>query len=280
LHESDGDVDVRLIDARRVWRLSTGVLIAALFVIPIGYIVMISLESPNEFLAHPMVPPTAPVVGNFVSAWQQGDLGPELVNTIVYSVSAAAISTGLSLLIAFPIARRLVRWSASLYKLFVIGIALPLPIIPLFIESRTLHLYDNRLGYIILHVEPGLPLGVLLLTAFISGIPKELDEAAWLDGFGYVRYLATVVAPLAWPSIIIAFLYSLLGVWNDIIGPVVFLASPNLFPVTRGVYAFYSANPSAYTLLAAAVVIVSAPVALLFVASQRQLLRGAMGISS
>ena len=160
----------------------------------------------------------------------------------------------------------------------MIGICLPLPIIPLFIESRDLHLYDNRIGYILLHVEPGLPLGVILLTAFILGIPKELDEAAWIDGAPYLRYLRSVVVPLAWPSIVIIFLYSLLAVWNDIIGPVVLLASPNLFPVARGVYTFYSSNQSAYTLLAAAVMIVSLPVALLFVVSQRQLLRATMGL--
>lgn len=74
----------------------------------------------------------------------------------------------LSLLIAFPIARRLVRYSGGLYGAVVIGLFLPLAIIPLFIEARMLDLFDNRTGYILLHVEPGLPLGVVLLTAFIS----------------------------------------------------------------------------------------------------------------
>jgi raffinose/stachyose/melibiose transport system permease protein len=80
--------------------------------------------------------------------------------------------------------------------------------------------------------------------------------------------------------VVITFLYSLLAVWNDIIGPVVFLSNPSLFPVTRGVYNFYSSNESAYTLLAAAVIIVSLPVVALFLASQRQLLRSTMGISA
>jgi raffinose/stachyose/melibiose transport system permease protein len=266
-------------ELQRLVRLTVAVLIGLLFLIPILYVVMIGIESPQQFLTHPLVPPFPPTVQNFSSAYQQGDLGPEVVNTAIYSVSAAAMSTGLSLLIAFPIARRLIRWSSPLYSWFVIGICLPLPIIPLFIEARDLHLYDNRIGYILLHVEPGLPLGVILLTAFISGIPKELDEAAWIDGSSYFRYLGSVVVPLAWPCIVITFLYSLLAVWNDIIGPVVFLASSDLFPVSRGVYSFYSSNPSAYTLMAAAVMIVSLPVALLFIVSQRQLLRATMGMS-
>lgn len=269
---------MHLSNPRRAWRLASAVLIAVLFVLPLLYIVMIAFESPGQFLAHPLQPPVPPSLGNFSASWQQGDLGPEVVNTIIYSVAAAGISTGLSLLVAFPLARRLVRRSGALYQWFVIGICLPLPIIPLFIESQDLGLFNNRIGYILLHVEPGLPLGVILLTAFVSSIPADLDEAAWLDGASYQRYMLSFVVPLALPSIVITFLYSLLGVWNDIIGPVVFLADPSLFPVSRGVYSFYSSNQSAYTLLAAAVMIVSAPVALLFVVSQRQLLRASMGI--
>jgi raffinose/stachyose/melibiose transport system permease protein len=269
---------MQLSNPRRARRLATGILIALLFLIPVVYVIMISLESPGQFLAHPLVPPVPPSTGNFGSAWQQGDLGPEVVNTIIYSMAAAGISTALSLLIAFPVARRLIRWASPVFLSFVIGLCLPLPIIPLFIESRDLHLFDNRIGYILLHVEPGLPLGVILLTAFVYSIPTELDEAAWLDGASYPRYILAFIAPLAWPGMVITFLYSLLFVWNDIIGPVIFLASPNLFPVSRGVYSFYSSNQSAYTLLAAAVIIVSVPVAILFIASQRQLLRATMGI--
>jgi raffinose/stachyose/melibiose transport system permease protein len=259
-------------------RLATAVLIALVFLIPVLYVVMISFESPAQFGAHPLLPPVRPSLGNFTAAWQQGDLGPELLNTALYAVVAAGLSTGLSLLIAFPVARRLVRWSTPLYQFFVIGLALPVSYIPLFIEARDLGLYDNRIGYILLHVEPGLPLGVILLTAFVASIPRELDEAAWLDGVSYPRYMFSFVAPLAWPSIVITFLYSMLFVWNDIIGPVVFLASSSLFPVARGVYSFYSSNQSSYTLLAAAVMIVSAPVAVLFAVSQRQLLRATMGL--
>ena len=195
---------------------------------------------------------------------------------MLYSVVAAALSTLLGLLIAFPIARRLIRGSGALYTLLFVGLFLPFSVIPLFAEARLLHLYNNRPGYILLHVEPGLPLAVLLLTAFISSIPAELDEAAWMEGSGYLSYLMRVVVPLTRPALLIAFLYGLLGVWNDIIGPVVLLADPSLFPVTRGMYNFFGSNESEWTLLAAGIVIVSLPVVALFAVSQRQIIRTAI----
>ena len=82
-----------------------------------------------------------------------------------------------------------------------------------------------------------------------------------------------MVVPLTRPALLIAFLYGLLGVWNDIIGPVVLLADPGLFPVTRGVYNFFGSNEREWTLLAAGIVIVSLPVVVLFAVSQRQIIR-------
>jgi raffinose/stachyose/melibiose transport system permease protein len=257
---------------RLIGGAAMGVLVVILFLLPVLYAVMLAFESPSHFLNSPLTP-GSPDVSNFSGAWSQADLGTELLNTVLYSVVAAALSTVLGLLIAFPIARRLVRGSAALYTLLFIGLFLPFSVIPLFAEARMLHLYNNRPGYILLHVEPGLPLAVLLLTAFISSIPTELDEAAWMEGSGYLSYLVRVVVPLTRPALLIAFLYGLLGVWNDIIGPVVLLADPSLYPVTRGVYNFFGSNEGQWTLLAAGIVIVSLPVVALFAVSQRQIIR-------
>jgi raffinose/stachyose/melibiose transport system permease protein len=259
-------------------RTVTGILIALLFLAPVLYVVMIAFETPAHFLSHPMTPPTSAHLSNFSQGWAGADLARELINTVIYSVVASAISTLLALLIAYPLGRRLVRGHGAMYALLAAGLFLPLAIIPLFIEARMLHLYDNMPGYIILHIEPGLPLGVVLLTAFVLAVPAELDEAAWLDGTSYLRYLGRVIIPLIRPALLITFLYGMLGVWNDIIGPVVLLGatSTNLFPVTRGIYTFYGQNESAYTVFAAAVVIASLPLVVLFAGTQRQLVRAAI----
>ncbi|HLX49391.1 MAG TPA: carbohydrate ABC transporter permease [Streptosporangiaceae bacterium] len=258
-------------------RLLTGLLIVLLFFLPVLYIIMVSLEQPAHFLSSPLTPSAHPAVANYSNVWNQGNLGAELVNTIIYSVAAAALTTVLSLLIAFPIARRLVAWPNGLYAFLVIGLFLPLSIIPLFIEAQKLGLFDNRAGYILLHVEPGLPLGVVLLTGFIAAVPRELDEAAWSDGCGYLRYLLRVIVPLTWSGLLITFLYSMLGVWNDIIGPVVFLVNPALFPISRGLFNFFGTNQSDWTLLAAGIVIASLPILALFIVTQRYFIRSAMG---
>jgi len=264
---------------RLVSGISVGVLITLLFLLPVLYVVMMAFESPSHFLNSPMTP-GSPDVSNFGNAWNSADLGPELLNTVLYSVVAAALAVGLGLLIAFPIARRLLRGHSLLYTFVFVGLFLPLSIIPMYAEARILGLFNSRIGYILLHITmagiPGLPLAVVVLTASLASVPHELDEAAWVEGASYLSYLARVIVPLTRPALLIAFLYAMLGVWNDIIGPVVLLADPSLAPVTKGIYTFYGSNESQFTLLAAAVVIVSLPVVLLFIASQRQINRASL----
>lgn len=255
--------------------LAVGALIVLLFGLPVLYVVMMAFESPSHFLTSPMTPGT-PDVSNFGGAWSGANLGGELINTIIYSVVAGALSVALGLLIAFPVARRLLRGHSLLYTFVFVGLFLPLSIIPLYAEARMLGLYDNAAGYIILHVEPGLPLAVVLLTAAIASVPPELDEVAWMEGASYLAYLGRVIVPLIRPALLIAFLYALLGVWNDIIGPAVLLSNPALVPVTKGIYSFYGSNESQWTLLAAGIVIVSLPVVLLFAACQRQINRASL----
>lgn len=257
---------------RRLSRAAFSVLVLLLFLLPALYVVMISLERPGHFLSNPLTPPTKVDLGNFQQAWDQGDLGPEIINTVIYSVTAGALTTILSLFIAFPIARRLVRGGSGIYTSFVLGLFLPIAIIPLFIESQKLGLYDSRVGYILLNVEPGMPLGVILLAGVILSVPRELDEAALMDGCGYLRYLVSVVMPLTGSGMLVVFLYSLLGVWNNIIAPVVFLSNSSLYPITQGLYSFFGSHESEWTVLAAALIIVSLPVLILFVLFQRRLL--------
>ena len=255
-------------------RLVTGLLIVVLFLLPVLYVVMISLEPASHFLKSPLAPPTSPQLGNYSYAWSQADLARDMINTIIYAVVAAGLATVLALFIAFPVARRLVRGSTFLYALLAVGLFLPIAYIPLFVEAQKLGLYNSLLGYTLLHVEPGIPLGVVLITAFVMSVPRELDEAAWVDGVSYLRYLFRVIAPMTAPALLITFLYGMIQVWNDIIGPVVLLesTSQNLFPLPMGVFNFYSINQSDYVHFAAAIVIASLPLVVLFIFTQRRLI--------
>ena len=110
------------------------------------------------------------------------------------------------------------------YVLFLSGILLPAGIIPQFFVMQQLGIYDTRFGYILLWLSR-VALPIFIITGFIKSIPSELDDAAAIDGCSYIRYIFQVVVPLIQPALSVVGLIIAIRVWNDIIGPVIFLPS-------------------------------------------------------
>lgn len=251
--------------------------IALLFYLgPMLYLLGISLQSANQFLNNPLSLPHPFVWANFSNAWNEATMSVYFSNSVLYTAASTLVSLFFAVLLAFPVSRRYVPGSQWIYLIFLSGIFLPIGLIPLFIESRLLDLYNNRIGYIILHLQYGLNFGFFILVGYFKTIPKELDESAVIDGCGYFHYIWRILLPLTRPALATVGIYIAINVWNDLIGPVVFLASNSLFPLTRGLYTFYGSYQSDWTLLAAGVFIVAAPLILAFILLQRYLVAGAV----
>jgi len=176
-------------------------------------------------------------------------------------------------LAAFPIARAHVRASNAFYVLFLSGILLPAGIIPQFFVMQQLGIYDTRLGYILLWLSR-VALPIFIITGFIKSIPTELDDAAAIDGCSYIRYILQVVVPLIQPALSVVGLIIAIRVWNDIIGPVIFLPSNSIKPISAGLLQFFAEFAAQWTLIAAAIAITASPLVLLYIFTQRYIIAG------
>ena len=130
--------------------------------------------------------------------------------------------------------RQNLRW---LLIWFIKGLVLPVALIPQFFILQQLGLFDTRIGYILLWLSR-MAFPVFVLTGFIKGIPSELDDAAAIDGCGYIRYVFQIIMPLLTPALGVVGLIVTIRVWNDIINPVIFLPSRAIKPMS-------AARPSA-----------------------------------
>lgn len=263
--------------AKNWWRLLliTGLVVIIFYFGPLIFLANISLQSQNQFLTHSMSLPHPISWTNFSQAWQQASMGQYFLNSIVYTVVPTLIALVFAVCLAFPISRQYIRWAKQLHVLLTSGMFFPVALIPLFIEARMLHLYNNRPGYIILHIEDAMVFGFFLFVGYFRTIPRELDESAVMDGCGYIRYLLAIVAPLARPAFATMGIYAGIQIWNDLIGPVVFLASPSLYPLSRGLFVFYGTAAGQWTLLSAGVLIAAAPLIIAFLFFQRYFIQGA-----
>lgn len=268
-------------ERRRGRRAPVGAYLCALilmvvFLFPLLYLLNTALKSQAEFVANPVGLVTDPQWGNFATAWAKGDFGAYILNSVLYTAAGSAIGTLLTLVLAFPVARGYVRGAKYWSIVFVLVLFLPNALITQFQLLLRLGLYDTQLGYILL-VGVGVGVGPLLLSGFVRSIPRELDEAAAMDGVGYWRYLFTFILPLARPALVTVFILQAVWIWNEIILATVLLADPTKFPVTVGLYAFKGTYGNQWPLLAAATFIVAAPLIVGYIFIQRYLVNGVVG---
>ena len=264
----------RLLRALGVHSLSF-VISAGLFALPIVYLALQSFKSYTGFLQDPTGLPTPWTFSNFTSAWTEGNFGTELINSLIYAVIPDAVTLLLGVFLAFPISRGYFKFSNALYAFFVFSGFLPAGLIPLFVEARALHLYNSRLGYLVLTSFAGA--GFFFFVGYIKSIPREIDEAAALEGCGYFRFIVRIIIPQMRPALAAFAVFGFIASWNNLILPLVMLSDQGLWPVTRGLYGFMSQYSTQWPLIAAGTIIVAIPVLILFGLLQRHLVEGVAG---
>jgi raffinose/stachyose/melibiose transport system permease protein len=269
---------------RRGTRVTAGQIVSYLFIaiimvlylFPLVFLVNTALKSTPEFFQNPVGITRTFDIANFGIAWQKGSFAANILNSVLYTAVAATLSTIVSLVIAFPVSRGYLRHSRLWYVLFVVLLFLPNSLMTQFQLLLRLGLYDTQIGYILI-MASALGVGPLIITGYVRSVPKELDEAAALDGAGYWRYLFTIVPPLIKPVLATTFILQAIGVWNDIILATLLLPDPEKSPVTLGLFAFQGTYTSQWGLLSAATIIVAAPLVVAYIVLQRYIVGGVGG---
>jgi raffinose/stachyose/melibiose transport system permease protein len=262
----------RRIDPGRLAAYAVLILLALIYAGPLLMLVNTALKTLPEFGKDPIGLTSTFTFGNFGDAWTKANIAQSLGNSVLYATVATVVYVLSALPLAVAIARRYVRGWNVLYILFVVALFLPIALIPQFQLLLNLHLYNSQVGYVLLFLTN--PVGVLILVAYIRSIPRELDEAAALDGCGYIRYVYRIVLPLAKPALATVAILHAIGIWNDLIVATIYLTNKAYYPVTRGLIVFTGIYGNNWPLLAAAVLMLALPMVVLFLFLQRYIISG------
>jgi raffinose/stachyose/melibiose transport system permease protein len=256
--------------------------VAALWWVPFYFLVVVSLKPSEELAENPFGFPSSLAFENYKSAWA-GDgavsLGSALMSSIVITLGAVIGLVLIGSLCAYAIARREGRLSTGLYLLFVLGIIIPfqLGIIPVYVALRELSLGGTYPGMILLYIGLMMPLAVFMYTGFIQQLPRDYEEAAFIDGASRMRTFVRVVFPLLRPvTATVAVLASVI-IWNDFFVQLIFLSGGSKETLPVVIYSFVGQYVSQWNLIFAAVVVTIAPVLVFYLIAQRQLIRGFSG---
>lgn len=253
--------------------------IALLMLFPLLWLLGTSLKSPTEdiFGFPPRLIPESPTFSNFVTAWETAPFGRYLFNSLLVAVLTVILNLIFCSLAAYPLAR-LIFWGRDfIFALIISTIMIPFQIvmIPLYVLTVELGLRNTYLGLIFPSLATAF--GIFLLRQAFLGVPKELEEAARMDGCTEIGIWWNVMLPAVRPALITLAIFTFIGSWSDFLWPLIVLDNPDYYTLPLGVAKLAGTFSLDWRLIAAGSIISIAPVLVLFLFVQRYIIPSEAG---
>ncbi|WP_232665960.1 carbohydrate ABC transporter permease [Pseudonocardia sp. TRM90224] len=259
-------------------------LLVAAVTIPVGYILVASFM-PDVDVANGQIVPDEITTQNYVRMWSTVDLAGGLANSLVVSGIVAIISAMIATITAYCLVRFAFRGRLTILRGLVALQSLPgtlllLPIFVLFSSARTyldITIIGTRFGLIVTYLTFALPFSTWVMVTYLRGLPRELEEAAMLDGCSPIGVLRRVVVPLSWPGIVVAAVFAFLLGWNDVLFASV-MTRPETETVAVALQVFGLSQEGGaiplYGQLMSSALVCALPVVVLYMIFQRYLVGG------
>jgi len=196
------------------------------------------------------------------------------INSTILTVASVALMVVLAAMVGFVLQRRKSRWNALVNFFVLAGLIVPPAVVPTIWVMQGLGLFKTMPGMILIEVTFGLSFCILLFRAFVSTIPRELDEAATIDGVGPMRLFFSVILPLLKPVVITVIVVQAVAVFNDFTNPLYFFPGDDNATVQLTLYNFSSQNLSQWNLLFMDILLITIPPLIMYIFFNRQIVAG------
>jgi raffinose/stachyose/melibiose transport system permease protein len=242
---------------------------------PVVWMIMESFKTNTEYYANPWGIPKSWLWSNFGKAWEYG------VKQYMFNSLYITILTVIGLLlvassVSFYLARRPFRGSNGILLMFLFGMMIPVQsiLIPLYLLMNKLHLTDTFFALFFPYIAGQLPMSVYLMTGYFRQIPKELDEAAMIDGCSIYRIYWNIYLPISKPILSTVTILSTFAIWNEFILPLVMVNEDYLKPLPIGLMTFRGGFGAEYAVISAALVLATVPIIILYLFLQKYIEKG------
>lgn len=253
--------------------LLIGLVIAIL--LPLGWMLLNSLKTNQELYADSLALPAQWSLDNYKTAWEKGLFSYFTNSLIVSSVSLIFILL-ISALCAYGLTRFNMKFGGAIFLIILGGMALSeqVALVPLYKILQSLKLYNTYLAVILPYIAFRIPFTMFLMRAYFIGIPKELEEAAVVDGYNSFQIFWKIIIPISKPILASSAIVNLNFVWNEFLFANVFLESKEIMTIPIGLMSFQGDMKADYTVMLAGIAIASAPMIILYLCMQKQFVRG------
>jgi raffinose/stachyose/melibiose transport system permease protein len=253
------------------------VIVALIWIAPFVFIVFTSLKTKAEVTSSgAFMPPVHLAVDNFSSAWNRGNFARSFLNSVIITVIKVPLGLIVSAMAAYALAKIKLRIGKPLLLLVVFGTMIPFQVMlaPIFTLVNSFGLIDTYPGVILPYIAFGVPYQVFILHGFFKGIPKELSEAALIDGASHFTIFRRIFLPVCLPVLAALFILDFVSTWNEFAMALVLLQNQNMWTLPLGLMSFQGQFSSDYGQLNAAIVMTVLPATLVYLIFQRYFVSG------
>jgi len=253
---------------------SIAILTSLIMVVPIYLVTVNAFKDKVEASSMSIALPTQLHWENFATVIEKGKLGQAFGNSLLYATAATILGISLSAAAAYVLSRNRTKFNRFLYFLIIMGIAMPLNFVTLTRVMQLTQLINTQIGIIILYAATQIPFSVFVMYAFVETIPRELDEAAIIDGCNPLQLFGFIIFPMLTPALVTTAILSFLGVWSEFLLPLYFLNSSEKWPMTMAIYNFFGQYEADWSLVSADIVLTILPVIIIYLLGQRYIISG------
>jgi raffinose/stachyose/melibiose transport system permease protein len=249
-------------------------IISIILITPLVLILINSFKTSQAAAEMNLALPDSIQLENFAKVIERGKLGTTFLNSLTYSVFSVLLCTLTSSMAAFVLSRNRSKANKIIYFIIVLGITMPVNFIALMKVMQVLQIINTKPGIILLYASIQTPFNVFLIYSFVGKIPRDIDEAAIIDGCSPLRLFFSIVFPLLKPVLVTVMVLTFLNTWNEYILPLYFLGNSENWPMTLAVYNFFGMYFRDWNLVCADIVLTSLPVIIVYLLGQKYIVSG------
>ncbi|OJX73282.1 carbohydrate ABC transporter permease [Leifsonia sp. 71-9] len=259
-----------------MWTLLVALAVVVLY--PLLWMVTNALKTNAELFTNPFALPASPIWQNFATAWRQG-VGDFVFTSVSLTVLATLITELISAWAAYGLTRVSIPLNRTFTVLVLAGLMLAptVALIPLVKMFQGMGLYDSFFGLLILYTAFRIPFTVFLMRAYMLDLPREVDEAASIDGASRAATFWRIILPMSMPIVITTIVLNVLQNWNEYLFAMVFTSGTGVQTLPVGLADLMSKNGTQYPVVFAGMVMAALPMVILFFVCQRYFVRGLAG---
>jgi len=243
---------------------------------PLLWMIVSSLKTQDMIFKEISLIPRQFRLENYVLAWKEGGFGRNFFNSIIYTASVVFGIVIISSLAAYAFSRLRFIGSKFLFIMFMAAMMIPIPgsFVALYVLLNKLHLRNTPIGYILCMINVGLSTSIFLLKTFFDKMPKELEDAARIDGCSKIGIWWHVALPLAKPVLAVVVVFNALAVWNEYILALIIFDNRKFMPLQVALQSFQGEFVTNYPLLMAGLTITALPIILVYLFMQKYIIKG------